>query len=147
MVEVKTCRDCGSSKPLSEFNAHSGSKDGRHYYCRACHAIRGRRNYEKRKADQLDRFRHIERTYGISREAYTSMLERQEGRCAICAESFDTVNTRSPSAPCVDHNHATGQIRGLLCNHCNRALGLFKDNPTYMKNAIRYLDNCHGRPR
>jgi hypothetical protein len=73
--------------------------------------------------------------YGLSTEAYVAMLESQQGRCAICGE----VPTTNHKALCIDHDHATGQVRQLLCNPCNRALGSLKDDPERALAAYRYL--------
>lgn len=73
-----------------------------------------------------------EREFGITREAYAEMEAVQGGRCAICGE----VPEKSLH---IDHDHKTGQVRGLLCGHCNRGLGLFRDDPDRLKAAARYL--------
>jgi Recombination endonuclease VII len=69
--------------------------------------------------------------YELSPEEYNQMLENQEGTCAICQEVTKTLN--------IDHCHITGKVRGILCGNCNRALGLFKDSPNTLGNAIAYL--------
>jgi hypothetical protein len=71
---------------------------------------------------------------GITVEEYDARLEAQDGLCAICRQLNASVRRLA-----VDHNHETGEIRGLLCSHCNRALGLFKDDPALLKAAIDYL--------
>lgn len=73
---------------------------------------------------------------GVSPEQYDTLYNRQEGRCAICSCFKPKLGKDCLNA---DHNHTTGIPRGLLCGHCNRALGLFKDSPIIMNNAIMYL--------
>ena len=85
------------------------------------------------------RFAQIEKLYGLSREGFHALLERQEGRCAGCREPFD-------GTPHVDHNHATGAVRGLLCRNCNLALGLLKDSPQTLGNLVEYLGNTTQQP-
>jgi hypothetical protein len=63
------------------------------------------------------------------------MLQQQNGLCAICKKT----ETGKTSNLCVDHCHKTGKVRGLLCNNCNKGLGLFKDNPEVLLNASAYL--------
>jgi hypothetical protein len=58
----------------------------------------------------------LKRRYGITVEEYDELLSQQEGRCAICYRIVE-------ETLCVDHNHVTGKIRGLLCTRCNRSLG------------------------
>jgi hypothetical protein len=71
------------------------------------------------------------RTYGITLADYKVMVAQQEGRCRICAEYKALV---------VDHCHKTGTIRGLLCSQCNRAMGLFQDDPAKIGSALIYLE-------
>ena len=87
-------------------------------------------NPEKRKAQRL-------RELGITMDQYAAMLERQSGRCAICGYS-DTADPRY--FPVVDHCHATGKVRGLLCLNCNHALGKFKDDPARLRMAAIYVE-------
>lgn len=77
-----------------------------------------------RAADRL-------RTYGLTDEAYRAMLERQEGRCAVCLDEAKL---------CVDHDHKTGKVRGLLCSHCNTAIGHLRDDPSRIRRAADYLE-------
>lgn len=70
--------------------------------------------------------------YGISIEKYEEMSAAQEGRCAIC-QSIPT------SALHVDHDHQTGQVRKLLCTHCNTMLGLAKESEETLQRAVEYL--------
>ena len=77
-------------------------------------------------------FNRMTRNTGISKEVYLAMFAAQGGVCAIC-------KLRCVKALAVDHCHATGKIRGLLCLRCNTALGGFKDDVTVMTNAIEYL--------
>lgn len=72
--------------------------------------------------------------YGITPEEYDRVLALQSGVCAICKQE----RTRKFRL-CVDHDHKTGAARGLLCNHCNRALGLLKDSVSVLTEAIAYL--------
>lgn len=82
------------------------------------------------------RKRYIEREFGIKYEDYDRMLEEQHGVCAICGKPETKPNAKYLA---VDHNHETGEVRGLLCNNCNRALGLLKDDIEVLQNAINYL--------
>lgn len=76
------------------------------------------------------------RNYGISLDDYNELFQKQNGLCAICFKP----ETRMKYRLHIDHCHGTGKIRGLLCNTCNRALGLFKDNPEVLLRAYKYLD-------
>ena len=69
----------------------------------------------------------------FQRKEYKHLFVKQDNKCAICGESFDSV------IPVVDHNHNTGIVRGLLCSKCNTLLGMAKDNISILENAIIYL--------
>lgn len=71
--------------------------------------------------------------YGLTPEAYTEMLERQEGVCAVCRKPPGRRRLN------VDHNHATGAVRGLLCPSCNRGIGLLGDDLDRLMDAVAYL--------
>ncbi len=75
------------------------------------------------------------RKHGLTVAEYDSLVLKQKGRCAIC-RSPDPGRTQSWQ---VDHNHATGAFRGLLCNLCNLGLGAFHDKPKLLRGALRYL--------
>jgi hypothetical protein len=72
-------------------------------------------------------------------EVYDAFLNAQEGRCAICQKEPHEVAVRWNTL-CIDHNHGTGWIRGLLCLHCNALLGMAKDDPDLLLRAIYYLE-------
>ena len=73
--------------------------------------------------------------YGLTEEAYLALFTKQDNKCAICAVSF------AESRAHVDHCHETGKVRGLLCNHCNTAIGMMRDNISLLKRAMDYITN------
>lgn len=80
------------------------------------------------------RRRSLKRYYNLTLEQYDEMLKEQGSVCQICKD-------KSTKTLHVDHNHATGKIRGLLCAKCNHAIGLLKDSVSILQNAIKYLNN------
>jgi hypothetical protein len=87
------------------------------------------------------RNKHLRRRFGITQDEYEFLLTRQGGVCAICK--------RPPPVKghlAVDHNHITGQLRGLLCRACNTALGSFNEDRETLAEALRYLDLVQGQP-
>ena len=78
-------------------------------------------------------FYNQKKRFGLEREDLERMFLEQNGSCAICYTPFLT------DRPRVDHDHDTNEVRGLLCHHCNTALGLFKDSTEALNNAITYL--------
>jgi hypothetical protein len=63
------------------------------------------------------------------------MLAAQKGKCAICHYAFG----QKVGDMKVDHDHKTGAVRGLLCDHCNRGLGFMRDNPDLLARASKYV--------
>jgi hypothetical protein len=83
---------------------------------------------------EIDRAARVKRKYGIGVQDLQIMADKQNGKCCICKIDFDKTHV-----PCVDHDHRTGAIRGVLCNNCNLGLGRFFDNPEYLQAAANYL--------
>ena len=85
---------------------------------------------------------HRLKKYGLTAEEFEAFWIVFRGKCGICKNDLK-LPIQSRGQPldvvAVDHDHVTGQVRGLLCNACNKGLGLFKDNPEIMKNAIRWV--------
>ena len=71
---------------------------------------------------------------------YDRLIEKQYGRCAICETDKPCKDSRIARF-CLDHDHGTGKLRGLLCNDCNRALGLFGDNVHNIRKALHYMES------
>lgn len=68
--------------------------------------------------------------YGITQKVFNQMFTKQKGRCAICLQEKPLV---------IDHSHNPNRVRGLLCHSCNKGLGCFYDNPSYLENAKEYV--------
>lgn len=75
--------------------------------------------------------------YGITVEDYDRMMVEQDGKCAICERTEPTGRWKRLA---VDHCHKTGQVRGLLCDKCNRGMGLLEDRIDLLTNAVKYLE-------
>lgn len=138
--------------------APSAYKDRR--YCRSCYSLyqqkqRARHIDKRRAADRErrpagmprsrpnplgDRDYNLKRTHGISLELYEVMFAVRDGRCDICGEHEHRRRNGVVMSLCVDHDHKTGRRRGLLCNSCNRGLGLFADDPDRLRVAASYLE-------
>lgn len=130
-MTVKTCSSCGEQKSLKEFYPHKNSKDGFINQCRKCISIKRKQKYCPEKAREQNR----KSKYRITTEDYNRLLKVQENKCGICRK----LQPDDYHGLCVDHNHKTGNIRGLLCHNCNSALGNFYDNPDYLLSAVLYL--------
>lgn len=82
----------------------------------------------------------LQKYYKIGIAEYTSMLESQNGLCAICRKPETIIIKGKVLRLSIDHCHTTGKIRGLLCSHCNHAIGKFEDSIDSLKAAITYLE-------
>lgn len=76
---------------------------------------------------------YLARTYGLTVQDYDQMLSSQSGRCPICGKPPE-------KRLVVDHSHETGAVRGLLCGHCNTAIGFLRDDADSCSRAAEYLN-------
>ena len=125
---MKYCTQCKELKKPSEFHKHKMGKDGLRPTCKAC-----RKAEPYNPKAQLNRY--LKSTYNLTLHQYDEMLLKQNGSCAICETSDPGTFGRF----CVDHNHETNEVRGLLCNQCNIGLGALQDNPIILLKAVQYL--------
>lgn len=139
---MKHCKTCNTTKPLSEFGLLRGKP---RHLCKECRKKESKEWYEQnkdRKKELSKQYKHIKKdkdlqnTYGITLEEYNQMLVKQDCSCKICGISKEKLKR----ALCVDHCHTTGKVRGLLCDTCNRSLGLLKDSVDMLRRAVKYLE-------
>ena len=134
---MKQCQQCKATKSLDQFKLVSPRRVPMRF-CLDCYTDNRRKSKSGEKPFDK-RESALERSYGITMDYYNRMLEEQNGRCAICLgddpKSPDRVNHWY-----IDHCHTTGEVRGLLCNSCNRGVGLLGDNVSNLERAILYLN-------
>jgi hypothetical protein len=118
-MELLSCTRCHTEKPATPefFPLHNKKRNGLDSWCRACRAT-------YRNANCRGKFRSV-----ISDEKLAE-LKATTHECVICGADKPLV---------VDHDHVSGKVRGMLCNHCNRGLGHFRDDPTLLEFAAQYL--------
>jgi len=109
---MRVCKKCGEEKDGKDFYEHSY---GVRYECKDCHNIR-----------------NLLRLYNLPRNSYDRLVESQDSKCALCLR-------KRAGRLCVDHNHQTGEIRGLLCKLCNTYLGVIERDPSILERIRRYL--------
>ncbi len=97
---------------------------------------KGKENVLKRKESGNLVNSWLKNEYNISFEQYLVLIMTQCNSCLICGRLFD-----KEIICCIDHDHIRNNVRGLLCKDCNTGLGLFKENPEIINNAIKYLDS------
>jgi hypothetical protein len=163
----KRCSKCGVVQPLENFYMEKTAKDGYRNDCKACFAERARERYllkadeikarvkkwqeenPERHAENQARWRdsggkarsnrksYLKRTFNLTLEDYDQMVAAQDGGCAICGDAPDEGKTFH-----IDHEHETGEVRGLLCQRCNHALGLFRESNDLLYAAAEYLSTA-----
>lgn len=82
---------------------------------------------------------YLQKTYGISLETFDAMLVKQENHCAICHRDIALFGDNGTNRAMVDHDHATSEVRGLLCSKCNSAIGMLDESPGNLDQAQAYL--------
>lgn len=118
---VKQCSKCLQFKPATfeYFYKRPKTKDGLMHQCKAC----------KDEKNKLNKFKKL----GLTEDEYEQWYIEQGKTCAICHGTWNQTLH-------IDHDHKTGQIRGLLCSECNNGIGKLKDNPNLLRKAIAYLE-------
>ena len=125
----KPCKTCGAT-----LRYLSGGKQ--------CVACSRRVKYNYRKSDigiRTEREWRLRKSYGIGIDDYNNMYKKQNGKCLICGCELKEGGWGDKSVA-IDHNHKTGTVRGLLCNVCNRGIGMFNDDTKLLMSAIKYLE-------
>ncbi len=140
---LKLCSHCKEYKPRNQFYSSNKYSDGKYFRCKKCDK-KLREEYRNRRKEErkpIQRNQNLKAKYNIDTEEYNKILIRQNNSCAICGIDIKDL-TGFIKHLAVDHNHITGEVRGLLCNHCNRGLGFFKDDYSLLLKASKYLE-CH----
>lgn len=158
---TKRCGKCGVVKATSHFYQSRMKKDGLQHQCKECDLkrLRGRaatpgwkaaakernarpesleasREWKRNNRERVREYHrndHYARNYGLTLGDVEAMASSQEGCCAICLVDLDEKWH-------LDHNHATGKIRAVLCGACNLGLGKFVDNADFLRNAASYVE-------
>lgn len=120
----KWCGGCLVSKPSDRFARDNSNPDGLNLRCRDCLS-------RKRRPTQT--VEHRKYRYGLTAEAYETLLEKQHGCCALCDRELSTIKRIV-----VDHDHVTKKVRGLLCDRCNLWLRAI-EKPGFVRSALEYL--------
>ena len=171
---MRTCAKCHTPQPEGEFYRSARGSAGLRSYCKTCdrtaakeyararrlsdpewERAKNRRTYAKHRVARIERQRqwaknnpnkarnqapkHLRRRYGLSIEAYNQAHAAQGGACLVCG------SPEGRRRLSVDHDHLTGAFRGLLCQRCNMAIGLLRDEPRILRSAAEYLERNSQR--
>ena len=152
---MKLCKKCNIQKELSEFAANPSRQnpDRLRSQCKLCDKSVQKRYYKsnkeeinvktlsyQRKNPEKRRGYKLKLQYKTTLKEYQRLFELQGGKCAICGQ--DNSGCKTKKSLCIDHDHKTGKIRGLLCDNCNKGLGCFKDSLESLDLASKYLKNA-----
>jgi hypothetical protein len=125
----KKCINCGKIKPI---DAYGKRKDK---------GIFSIRNFCLECKKTYDQIWWYKKKYNLSLEEIQNRITQQNNLCEICGNIIEfIINQSGKSTACVDHDHKTGKVRGLLCAYCNTAIGMLKDSPEFCRNAANYLE-------
>lgn len=152
----KKCYRCRQIRELENFHKNKQIKDGHDRMCKLCwkkvrktpEAKRRRSEYYKEYSKQPS-FKQYKRNvqmkncYGITVDEYNALLTCQNNRCAIC---YTKTPGRGGKNFCIDHDHETNLVRGLLCHACNLMLGYARDDIMVLMNGSNYLKSHKCRP-
>ena len=136
-LNEKVCTRCGETKDLDAFSADGQKRDGLKSICRTCSTDKARLDREAHP--RRYREARLKNKFGISMVEYEAMSALQGGLCAICGKSEWVTAHGKLRLLSVDHDHESGQVRGLLCMSCNVGIGKFKDNLELVEKAAAYL--------
>lgn len=141
----KQCKKCFRILPATDFSPEIRCKDGLRSWCRSCHNDIGRRGRTPEKRNEA----HLRQKYGISPEEYDYILTQQNGVCAICKRPETLIHGHgskkgSVRSLSVDHCHAIGSVRSLLCHKCNTSLGLMNEDPGLIRALLEYSERCQS---
>jgi hypothetical protein len=124
------CSKCREWKLPTAFSKNKNQVSGINYACKGCMAVHTRKY-------------NLPAKYGITPAKFAEMLLAQGGKCACCGSAF-IIEGKPSERACVDHNHATGEVRALLCGRCNLAAGNVLDSSDRAMQLAKYLKewNC-----
>ena len=150
-TDTKICSKCKRELPATTdfFYVESRGKHGLYSICKDCKSIYNKQRDKDPLVKERRRNTHrkcsLERNYGITDEEYNKMFEEQHGLCAVCGKPETRFEHKSGKVQrlSVDHNHVTSKIRGLLCDRCNKVIGMLEIDTVGGKlllSIIQYLE-------
>lgn len=141
--ENKVCRRCKQLKPLTQFQPINSLRYAEIRHISDCDECRNRHDKVKRDAKSqtvgltgiltVIQERNLWKRYRLTAKQFLDLWNGQSGRCAICKRELDN--------PYIDHCHATGRVRGILCTKCNCGLGQFNDSAELVLEAANYVSD------
>jgi hypothetical protein len=142
---TKRCSKCHLWLSFDRFCVDRGAYDGLCCWCKSCKNA----HYRKNGTSELWRRRNLRR-FGLTPQQYDRMLADQNGVCAACHQPETCRDSWGKNGEvrslAVDHDHKTGEVRALLCYHCNSTLGKYNEDPKPIRALAEYAEWCRNRP-
>lgn len=150
-MKTRVCKGCGVEKELNTSNfpnvyrirKSDGTMPWFQSRCKGCHSKRGSeiRSKKPRKGESALAAKRTALKYGATPAEIASILDKVFKTCEICGQGPSPKQYRLH----IDHNHATGKIRGILCHWCNKAIGGIRDNSDIARRIADYLDKDNAK--
>ena len=134
LLPTKVCKFCAEEKSINLFEFTRDPKSYRDHYRNECMRCKSAR----RGKSELNKIRQQCYKHDINDLQYIQMEFDQDYRCAICNIHKKDIDN---DVLCIDHDHKTGKVRGLLCRKCNSGIGMLKDDPSTLRKAAEYLES------
>jgi hypothetical protein len=127
----KRCYRCKKKISTKKFYPHLAHADKLSSFCIPCEKATRKAHYHKPEVKKRTLEIQRVRKYNVTPDAFEKQLKKQRNKCAICG---------IPNPRCLDHDHAKGKNRGILCDRCNWGLGHFRDSVLLLRKAIKYVE-------
>jgi len=147
---MKNDLTCGADKGLNGGTSYKSVRYAKDDEYQARIKRQALARYYKAKAEDPERMQRLQkarskahrlRKYGLTSEQYEVLKVAQSNRCRICWQEETKVKREQVCELAIDHDHETGEVRGLLCDSCNRGLGFLKDDANLLREAAAYLES------
>ena len=136
-VIEKVCTVCKILKPIEEFDYTSRKREIRASYCKKCYS---KKQWKRSKGTMKEEKQALTRKFGKTTADFFEKEHSIQTICPICGISLEEYSKKYRKRFCVDHDHTTGEVRALICGHCNSMLGFAKDNPEILSKGVDYLN-------
>ena len=134
-MHTRICTDCGTNPVVS-------LRQRKRYRCHDCTNKERKRQYAADRINRLAQARQYQ--FGITPDMYDALVTAQNGCCAICGAPETRSRDGITNQLAVDHDHMTGELRGLLCNRCNMGLGCLRESEAVLAGALAYIQVHRG---
>jgi hypothetical protein len=140
---MKKCSSCKTVKPLSEFyhRREPNRKDQLQSECKECNKARRSKWWKSEEGKKSSANTKLKRRFGLTLVQYEQKVVDVGGNCEICGATKSYNGHRLA----IDHDHDTGDFRGILCKSCNLGIAAFQDNVSLMEKAIAYLMRSYDK--